>query len=502
MRTKKAGNTLAAVVDIWASVEEIEYEAAVSAVSLEGAATTAAAAAAVVVPVTRKNTTTPHAVWYYRDTAGTVQGPYPTEQMRQWVQAGFFPGHTPVSGSDPTGPWQALGEVQQLIRQKKPVEKESSAMAKTSSSSTVEDRIAALRREKENRGEASDDLTAVEDRIAALRQEVRDEQQQQTADRDLNLEAPNSVQSRMAASLPSSQQWREEEQQGSVYREDGEDSVQNRIAALRARSSSIVGQDDPAPEANSGDDDSVQDRIATMKAERLREQQQETDGTDGPTALVQNRIAALRSQRSTRAAADEADDEIKDPAVVAAGDSGRIGSAPPPPPPPPPRRAAGSEATLSYPLGDAHEVGPYPVDDGIAPYPVCDEEAPYPEVAGPYPFDETGDAYDVQYPIDDDEYPVTGDYDASDNYPYADENPVDGDYPVTDPYEAESEILEKREVEPLKKKLKIDKAYVAFLPSQLQKRKPATKVTASAKPKKPTSALDDYQRLMKEVDED
>jgi len=39
-------------------------------------------------------------VWFYKDAEGTEQGPFSTEMMDEWVQAGHFPGHQPLRHRD------------------------------------------------------------------------------------------------------------------------------------------------------------------------------------------------------------------------------------------------------------------------------------------------------------------------------------------------------------------------------------------------------------------
>ena len=64
--------------DIWASTEEVLYHKHVDHVDLEG-------------------TFSAETQWWYRDNQQQqLQGPYSSEQMHAWNQAGFFPPTTPV----------------------------------------------------------------------------------------------------------------------------------------------------------------------------------------------------------------------------------------------------------------------------------------------------------------------------------------------------------------------------------------------------------------------
>ena len=49
----------------------------------------------------------PGAPWYYSDPQQNIQGPFRGEEMRQWLEAGYFKGDLPVS-QDPTGPFRPL----------------------------------------------------------------------------------------------------------------------------------------------------------------------------------------------------------------------------------------------------------------------------------------------------------------------------------------------------------------------------------------------------------
>jgi hypothetical protein len=52
----------------------------------------------------------PDAPWYYSDPQKNIQGPFRGEEMRQWLEAGYFKGDLPIS-QNPTGPFRLLSHV-------------------------------------------------------------------------------------------------------------------------------------------------------------------------------------------------------------------------------------------------------------------------------------------------------------------------------------------------------------------------------------------------------
>ena len=144
--------------DIWASNEEIQYEQIVSSISLEGVA----------------STVTIHTQWYYKDMSDKIQGPFTTDQMLQWNQAGYFPITTLVSGSNSCGPWKTLKDIKQL-KEHDSAKKQSTGLSPTTKvASSVQDRIAALRHDHtmhhNDDDESGDDVEdSIQMRIAALK---------------------------------------------------------------------------------------------------------------------------------------------------------------------------------------------------------------------------------------------------------------------------------------------------------------------------------------------
>jgi len=60
---------------------------------------------------TKENTTRLQAIndalWYHSDPQCNVQGPFRGEEMRQWLEAGYFKGNLPISQSV-NGPFKKL----------------------------------------------------------------------------------------------------------------------------------------------------------------------------------------------------------------------------------------------------------------------------------------------------------------------------------------------------------------------------------------------------------
>jgi GYF domain len=52
----------------------------------------------------------PDAPWYYSDPSKNIQGPFRGEEMRQWLEAGYFKGDLPIS-QNPTGPFRPLAVI-------------------------------------------------------------------------------------------------------------------------------------------------------------------------------------------------------------------------------------------------------------------------------------------------------------------------------------------------------------------------------------------------------
>lgn len=103
--------------------------------------------------------------WHYIDTSGTAQGPYSIDQMQSWIQAGFFPPSTRVAASSSVADgastrWTELGDVPELI-----------GGGSNETGLLLQDRIASLRESQEQPLDEPHPQSTVENRIAALRRE-------------------------------------------------------------------------------------------------------------------------------------------------------------------------------------------------------------------------------------------------------------------------------------------------------------------------------------------
>jgi len=518
---RRGANATAALADIWASTEEVQYERRTNLVDLE---------ADDVGTKIKKKKKKPPIEFYYRDNTAAVQGPFSKEQMRGWIDAGYFPPTTKARTNrmDPDG-WVPMGDLPALrataTKDDTPSgSADAAAAAAGNNDNSVQDRIAALKGNANDDGDSdSDGDSSMQARIAAMRADLS--ASSGVPDTDNNNDDPGNdiVQDRIAALRANNNN-----------DDPGSDIVQDRIAALRAdaNDAGIANCDE---DEDSGVDPAMQARIAAMKADLAgsasaadqRNEQQHNRG-DAVNDL-QDRIAALRN------------------------------NAPPPPPPPP----------AAYPIdGNKHaeDVGPsaYPVDcendAGVAAYPVDDEDsagvAAYPIDAdnyatgvASYPVDgcENEEAGVTGYPVgdgdgdDDDQdgvaaYPVS--VSGNDNYddegavaPYPTDDPYPGGedlaYPVTDSYPVDDEYddvyapssydVSETSAVPAKKVVKVDKALVSFIPTNLQNKKRKVKKESDGNTravqeqnKKIKSAaktlevgqkkVDDYDKFMGEID--
>lgn len=305
------------ILDVWAHeeekelIEEVEKKGEVG--DDERSTRVPAPAATTRAPVrTAAQITVSSSSWYYRDQAGAVQGPYETLQMQQWIEAGFFPGTTPVKPThnhrSEEPPWSSLD--------KQPPFCTSFASVPASGSR-----------------DSNPDGTRVKERG---RQHSTDGK----ADEDEN------------------------------------DAIQARIAALKADQSpnNLVGQKEhsdhehivdelsqPQSDPANANEASVQDRIAALRQSRMRELSESPIGDESQPHLssVQARIQALRQSRGGSVAGD-----LQQP------------PAPPPPPPPPRPPSVGHSGDnvpadeLYYPVDTDDAIladqGDYPVDDSFA----------------------------------------------------------------------------------------------------------------------------------------
>eukprot|EP00536_Pseudo-nitzschia_multiseries_P008518 jgi/Psemu1/20586/gm1.20586_g len=486
LRVAKRKGRAGALADIWASTEEVEYERHTNLVDLEADDIGTASKVKKKHNKKKKKKQKPPLEFYYRDNSGAVQGPFSKEQMRDWIDAGYFPLTTKARTNrmDPDG-WVPMGDLPSL----------KATIAQNDHSATAAAAAAAAA------GSADSANDSVQDRIAALKGSANG---------------------------------------GDIDQLDS--SMQAKIAAMRADllASSVepVGND----EADDLPNGSVQDRIAALRATANHD---DGDGTSSDPS-IQARIAAMKADLAGSVSSKPKDELTNDDDIIA-NDSiqDRIAAlrnnAPPPPPPPPP----------AYPVNDSeHEnhSGPsaYPLDDdayaGVASYPVDDDVSPG---VSSYPVDiDNYDSVAASYPVnmyEDDEYgmvenPVGNDgeegvptYPVNENdddenavAPYPTDYPGAADlaYPVTDAYPVDdhndgydpsSHDSSQNLVALAKKVVKVDKALVSFVPTNLQnkKRKVEKELDGNTKegsdPNKKVKSTghdkdDDYETFMGEID--
>jgi GYF domain. len=105
--------------------------------------------------------------WHYIDQSGYVQGPFSSEQMMGWNQAGFFPSNTLVkNGQDGRFVELGLVDLEKGTLKNESVKESEGEDNDIVKQDGVEDRIAML---KQSMLEDENDVYGVEDRIAALK---------------------------------------------------------------------------------------------------------------------------------------------------------------------------------------------------------------------------------------------------------------------------------------------------------------------------------------------
>lgn len=168
-------------VDIWASNEEIEYEQAQEDEASRGGPE-----------------------WYYCDQSGQSQGPYPTASMVSWVKAGYFSASSLVRVAEEF-PWKMMETFEEFRHISGKSERHSALHSdrevSSKRASTVQDRIAGLRKQSLEQPATDSELPAtevkqlsprdgdsVQDRIAALREELVQGQSEEVTGSDLRDE--------------------------------------------------------------------------------------------------------------------------------------------------------------------------------------------------------------------------------------------------------------------------------------------------------------------------
>jgi GYF domain/WW domain binding protein 11/mRNA biogenesis factor len=375
-------------VDIWASTLELEYD---------------------------------NDSWEYRDSvANALQGPFSTQQMQGWIQAGHFPAHI-LARKVHTEEWRKISQIKDLWGERNinGAKKRKPSPAATNDQTDVQKRMAALRQRKSHDTMAVGD--SVLDRIAALRGD--------------------------AAVLP-----------------PPDDDVRSRIAALR--------KDPP----NDDDDDDAQSRIARLRAgggDVNRTPVEETTMIEeAPFHSDQNLDGVpVEDDVPTRSHIPVSTIPLPPPPppppVPQQRSAPELPSYPapllpgmplPPPPPAPLARQNIDEDLPSYPsnIESSTDLPAYPLLPSMMEEDV-DIVAPY-----PMPSLEEDDGLEAiaAYPMD---ISNMSDFGASDASPMP--SIIDDSRPVGQP-----EVIENPR--PGLKKAKIDKSLVAFLPTALQRKRP------------------------------
>jgi hypothetical protein len=99
-----------------------------------------------------RNVTITSAPWFYADPQRNIQGPFSGEEMRQWLEAGYFKGDLPIS-QNKNGPFQTLSALfPDITSAFKPSISSSEANSKTASNADAEAR-AAIERDPKSKAE-------------------------------------------------------------------------------------------------------------------------------------------------------------------------------------------------------------------------------------------------------------------------------------------------------------------------------------------------------------
>lgn len=137
--------------------------------------------------------------WYYADPQGNVQGPFRGEEMRQWLEAGYFKGDLPIS-QDPKGPYRTLSslfpDIEVAFKPTDPSKSELAAEAeearqKAEAAAAAAGESAKLEREKaeKDRAEAESRVKTEEAAAAAKVAETMRQHQEQESQSNQNQSA-------------------------------------------------------------------------------------------------------------------------------------------------------------------------------------------------------------------------------------------------------------------------------------------------------------------------
>ena len=466
---KKKGGILA---DIWASTEEVEYERETNRIDLEADDVGTSMKKAKKKKKKTKVKKGPLEL-YYRDTAGTVQGPFTKYLMKEWSEAGYFPPTTLTRTNRmknqeewiPIKDLPALKDLLQLETSRSKAKKLATNKSK-SGDDDVQARIAALKQacpnEKdsdrndndENYGDTDDAVIdcSMEDRIAALRADIlnskKEPMQQHNNDNDNNGDFARNI------------------DRLNHGNEDDNDDVQNRIANLRnnnknsaeGKSLNAASSLPPPP-------------LPRSSTEFLNERTSTNNDLVGPTYPIDN-----DNFEGAAVAAYPYDDN---------DDNGMYLSYP----------------TVAYPVDDDDDNDDENENNAATLYPTISDY--------PYPTDEA--------------YPVTESYPADNSNSIDDDvnheqyyRPSDVSIPLSSIHHSGDNSNNNTVDNGRKKVVKVDKELVSFVPSNLTKNKkrkadriqPTENNKVEISPSvsesvgmESTTKVDDYDRFMKEIDE-
>ena len=201
-RNQEGGGIMA---DIWASNEEVEYERQVNQIDLEADDW---GTNSIKKKKNKKDKKKKLPIqFHYQDRSGQVQGPFDKQQMKGWIDAGYFPSDTLIK-TNRKDEWVPIDDVPAFQEQQQVNPN------KDTTEQSIEDRIAALRNQNDDH------------------------------DNDDNDEEGVSLQARIAALKGNSQPQESSADQANDGKEE-EDGIQARIAALRGNGPASIQQNQP-----------------------------------------------------------------------------------------------------------------------------------------------------------------------------------------------------------------------------------------------------------------
>jgi len=128
-------------------------------------------------------TIVPDAPWFYADPQNNIQGPFKGEEMRQWLEAGYFKGDLPIS-QDPNGRFRPLSQIFTDLTMAFQTPASSSREEEAKAAAAAEEekqRAAALKAEEAARAAAEQARLEAEAAAAAANAEAERRQQEREA---------------------------------------------------------------------------------------------------------------------------------------------------------------------------------------------------------------------------------------------------------------------------------------------------------------------------------